>query len=1066
MAARRVDRRHLIAGALTAALAASGLGAGLVAPATAAATATAAPAADVTITPDPSYQQPEFQGWGTSLAWFANLTGGYPDQVRNKLADLVFGADGLDLNIARYNIGGGDAPETKAYLRPGGAVPGWWARPAAFGKPAGAPADWTDPGGWWDPTRADMWNWNADANQRWWVQAAKARGVNTWETFSNSPPYFMTNSGVVSGNADRSADQLRADSINSFADYVTGVTEHLEQTEGIKVATIDPLNEPWDGYWAAYGGQEGANIAPATQEKLIAALSARLKTSSTGAKVSAMDETNPGRFATTWNGYADQTKADVGQLNVHAYGTAQRTSVRDIAKAQDKPLWMSEVEGSWGAGQDFVSMAPGLGMAQQMVGDMRELEPAAWVFWQPVEDYNNMTPAAENANWGSIQIPFDANQTGDYTIRTNSKFNTVRNFTHYIRPGDHFIAVDNTMTSAALRADKSGATVVHINNSTTEHTVRLDLSKFATVSGATVTPVVTSAAGALVKGATVPVTGSSVAIAVPAESVTTFLVDGVAGVAPGASALRAGHAFQLLSANSTNALAASGTSVVQQTPDADASAQQWLFQKVTAGVSNTERYRIVNRVTSAALTADSPGVLTPRAPTGAANQEWIASTTGTGSYTFVNATYGTLPDVGGQSTASGASVGLWQATSAKNQLWTPVDLTLVSTQTARVVTQPGTAPQLPQTVSGLLGGGGRADVPVTWHVPDTNWSRPGTVTIHGLATGKAGSTAAATLTVLVSRIVSTTPVAVKTWVGHTPALPATVPARLAIGGVADVPVTWNLAGLAPDAYASVGTVEVPGTVNGASALARVQVTEPGLVNLALNAQHNGLPQASASFSGPSDPPANVNDGIIDASRWTNWDPATSRASDWLQMDLAGAQKLDHVTVHFFDDAGGTRPAATVALSAWDDTTGAWVPVTAAAPVSSAVYEIKTPVTTSKIRLDMTAIPKTCIAISELEVWGPGAPGVGASAALTSLTLDGRPLAGFAPATLSYQVAATKGPQHAVPVVSATAADPYAHVTIVQGDRAKPASVTVVSEDGATTTTYTVRFAKNAPPRHT
>lgn len=72
---------------------------------------TATANATVTVRPDPSYKAEKFEGWGTSLVWFANATGDYPKEIREKLADLVFGRDGLNLNIARYNIGGGNAPD-------------------------------------------------------------------------------------------------------------------------------------------------------------------------------------------------------------------------------------------------------------------------------------------------------------------------------------------------------------------------------------------------------------------------------------------------------------------------------------------------------------------------------------------------------------------------------------------------------------------------------------------------------------------------------------------------------------------------------------------------------------------------------------------------------------------------------------------------------------------------------------------------------------------------------------------------------------------------------------------
>ena len=89
---------------------------------------TPAAAADgTTITPNPAYAGEAFEGWGTSLVSFTNATGDYPEELREELSQAVFGEDGLDLNIARYNIGGGNASDVQDYLRAGGAVEGWWA---------------------------------------------------------------------------------------------------------------------------------------------------------------------------------------------------------------------------------------------------------------------------------------------------------------------------------------------------------------------------------------------------------------------------------------------------------------------------------------------------------------------------------------------------------------------------------------------------------------------------------------------------------------------------------------------------------------------------------------------------------------------------------------------------------------------------------------------------------------------------------------------------------------------------------------------------------------------------
>ena len=51
-----------------------------------------------------------FIGWGTSLAWWANVN--YPVEIQNELIRLIFSETGLGLNIVRYNLGGTDPTDT------------------------------------------------------------------------------------------------------------------------------------------------------------------------------------------------------------------------------------------------------------------------------------------------------------------------------------------------------------------------------------------------------------------------------------------------------------------------------------------------------------------------------------------------------------------------------------------------------------------------------------------------------------------------------------------------------------------------------------------------------------------------------------------------------------------------------------------------------------------------------------------------------------------------------------------------------------------------------------------
>ena len=49
----------------------------------------------------------EFEGWGTSLCWWANRIG-YDDTLTAEAAKVFYSDEGLDMNIGRYNVGGGD----------------------------------------------------------------------------------------------------------------------------------------------------------------------------------------------------------------------------------------------------------------------------------------------------------------------------------------------------------------------------------------------------------------------------------------------------------------------------------------------------------------------------------------------------------------------------------------------------------------------------------------------------------------------------------------------------------------------------------------------------------------------------------------------------------------------------------------------------------------------------------------------------------------------------------------------------------------------------------------------
>lgn len=400
----------------------------------------------VVVNVDWRHPAPPFEGWGTALAWFAHVTGRFAEPQRTRLADLLYGRDGLALNIARYNIGGGNAPGTPSYLRPGGDIPGFWRKPDG-----------------WNPESEDAWDWSADAGQRWWLDAIKARVTPQdliLEAFSNSPPYFMTRSGLVSGNVNGLEDNLLPGFETRFARYLARVTAELERRHGIRFRTLSPVNEPNTPYWFSTNKQEGAHWSPEAQSRMFIALAKVLAESGMKTEISGPDETNPQTFFVDWAGLSPDAKAVIRQLNVHTYEWIGKSGVRDIAETSGKRLWMSEVDLSpSNVREDVKDMRPAIALAQQIVTDINSMNPRAWVLWQAIE--NRSSDPKNSSNWGLIKADFSNLERPEYQV--TKKFWAFAQFTRFIRPGFRFLKSDHPDALVAEHPGTKEVVIVAVN---------------------------------------------------------------------------------------------------------------------------------------------------------------------------------------------------------------------------------------------------------------------------------------------------------------------------------------------------------------------------------------------------------------------------------------------------------------------------------------------------------------------------------------------------------------------------------------------------------------------------
>jgi O-glycosyl hydrolase len=457
----------------------------------------------VTVNPGVQYQTTE--GWGTSLCWFGNVIGGWSDSRRNEIADLLFDLDkGLGLNLIRYNIGGGDAPDHN-HMGYGKEMEGFL------------------------PSASSSYDWNADANQRWMLQAAKSRIASDEfiaEAFSNSPPYWMTNSGCASG-ASGGGNNLKSDYYDDFADYLTEVVRHFRDSWGITFRTLEPMNEPNAGWWSANGGQEGCHFDRNVQDDLIREVKAKLDAKGLATKIAAMDETGIDDTIDSYNSYDATTKSYIFQINTHVYSGSRRSELHNIAVRDGKLLWQSECDGS-GANAPFDEyphnhndIVPGLDIAMRITRDLRDMQPDGWVFWQAVE--SEQAQVSINKNWGLIHADFEDGTEAYYMTK---KYYAMAQYTKYIRPGYTMIDINNTDAVAFISTGDRRLVIVQRNASTSDISYRYDVSGFQSV-GSTVTVYCTSSSENFSRLSDIFLSNKQFSSTARAQSITTYVVSDI-----------------------------------------------------------------------------------------------------------------------------------------------------------------------------------------------------------------------------------------------------------------------------------------------------------------------------------------------------------------------------------------------------------------------------------------------------------------------------------------------------------------------------------------------------------
>lgn len=495
----------------------------------------------------------EFDGWGLSLSWWATEIGDWTRigsggrEKREEVIEAIYGKSGLNLNIARYNVGGGDDP-AHTHMTDDRNTPGWrGATKGTFEDAEGNPFDAYAPDENYFFTAEDgsvlEWQETPDRRQLWtldWIQ--KNRDDVLTEFYSNSPPYWMTKTHCTSGGVGAGSN-LDPIYNQAFVDYLLDVYEYLT-AQGFTFENLQPFNESGSYYWGENGDQEGCYFSPEQKVEILALLAKGIDERGLDVKYNFGDETNT-QVA------LDQYAKAVGYVNGDVYGKDVVTGAdrltyhiysRDLNEEQKlyrtamqngQELYMSEICFTTGTVYDPNAMSTGFEYTQSIIDTVKYGGVDAYVFWQGMEDMVGQMKSG--TNYGLIQGVYytqeEAESQGvdlasmglNYQDFVCSKaYYMSGQYTKYIQKGYQIVDIDDDGSMAAVSPDGKTLVVVKQNRSDSAESFTLNLNGFHAES---VEKIVTDGNRNWAKSR-VSANGSSVSDSVTGSSVTTYVISG------------------------------------------------------------------------------------------------------------------------------------------------------------------------------------------------------------------------------------------------------------------------------------------------------------------------------------------------------------------------------------------------------------------------------------------------------------------------------------------------------------------------------------------------------------
>ncbi|HLH81083.1 MAG TPA: glycoside hydrolase [Chthonomonas sp.] len=378
---------------------------------------------------DPTMRYQTIDHFGASDCWWAAHIGAeWSHANKERLADLLFSIEkGIGLSCWRFNLTGGYNHVT---------IHDPWRTGDTF------------------EVRPGIYDWQRLPGQRWFLRAAKARGVPKFLAFVNSPPARMTRNGLTNCTDGLGTTNLLPSMTKAFARYLGDILHHFlsnpVEDERIVFNYISPVNEPqWE--WNRGCNQEGNRASNEDIKAITMALYQELQRQKLPTQIALVESGNfqslthyvdwmEAKYKARYGNYLEELLGDptiqplLGpHLGAHGYGSDHPNGYllsvcgqvsKAFASYPGWAFWQTEYcVMEW---KRDLSMETALRVARVIHADLAYANAAAWNWWTAVSHYD----------YKDGLIYTDYQKTGDTeTIYPSKTLWVLGNYSRFLRPG-------------------------------------------------------------------------------------------------------------------------------------------------------------------------------------------------------------------------------------------------------------------------------------------------------------------------------------------------------------------------------------------------------------------------------------------------------------------------------------------------------------------------------------------------------------------------------------------------------------------------------------------------------